>query len=108
MVVSKRRPGSTSIVRSGCDEKCALPSGVGNLPSRGGFGRARSCILLFMRGGPGQHDTWDLKPSYEAHPERLMLLEVPEVGHTVTDRMWGEGIKWLVRYLMDQPIGRSP
>src|SRR4029077_4816725 len=34
--------------------------------SRGGFGRARSCILLFMAGGPGQLDTWDLKPGAPA------------------------------------------
>src|SRR6476661_1904728 len=34
--------------------------------SRGGFGRAKSCILLFMRGGPGQLDTWDLKPDAPA------------------------------------------
>ena len=26
------------------------------------FGRARSCILLFMWGGPAQQETWDLKP----------------------------------------------
>jgi hypothetical protein len=26
------------------------------------FGRAKSCILLFMWGGPSQLDTWDLKP----------------------------------------------
>ena len=26
------------------------------------FGRAKACIFLFMWGGPGQHDTWDLKP----------------------------------------------
>lgn len=26
------------------------------------FGRAKSCIFLFMWGGPAQHDTWDLKP----------------------------------------------
>ena len=31
--------------------------------SRGGsFGRAKSCILLFMWGGPAHQDTWDLKP----------------------------------------------
>jgi hypothetical protein len=28
----------------------------------GSFGRARSCILLFMWGGPAQQETWDLKP----------------------------------------------
>lgn len=27
-----------------------------------GFGRARQCILLFLTGGPSQHDTWDPKP----------------------------------------------
>ena len=27
------------------------------------FGRAKSCILLFMWGGPAHQDTWDLKPS---------------------------------------------
>jgi hypothetical protein len=27
-----------------------------------GFGRARSCILIFMWGGPSQLDTWDPKP----------------------------------------------
>ena len=28
----------------------------------GGFGRAKSCILVFMWGGPSQLDTWDPKP----------------------------------------------
>jgi dienelactone hydrolase len=49
----------------------------------------------------------DLRPSYGAHPERLALLEEPEVGHVVTDRMWDEGIGWLVRHLLEQPV-RSP
>src|SRR5262245_6450779 len=26
------------------------------------FGQAKSCILLFMWGGPAQQETWDLKP----------------------------------------------
>jgi hypothetical protein len=34
---------------------------------QGGFGKARSCILLFMWGGPAHQDTWDLKP--QAPPE---------------------------------------
>lgn len=29
----------------------------------GSFGRAKSCILLFMWGGPAHQDTWDLKPN---------------------------------------------
>jgi hypothetical protein len=28
----------------------------------GGFGRAKSCIVLFLSGGPPQHETWDPKP----------------------------------------------
>lgn len=27
-----------------------------------GFGKAKSCILLYMFGGPPQHETWDPKP----------------------------------------------
>ncbi len=30
--------------------------------SADGFGRAKSCLLVFMWGGPSQLDTWDLKP----------------------------------------------
>ena len=32
-------------------------------PGPSGFGRARSCILIFQWGGPSHLDTWDLKPS---------------------------------------------
>lgn len=46
----------------------------------------------------------DLQPSYKAHPDRLMLLEDPKTGHAVTDRMWNEGIKWLIRHLVEKPI----
>lgn len=34
--------------------------------SGGSFGKAKSCILLFMWGGPAQQDTWDLKPDAPA------------------------------------------
>jgi hypothetical protein len=27
-----------------------------------GFGRAKRCLLLFLTGGPPQHETWDMKP----------------------------------------------
>lgn len=30
------------------------------------FGRAKSCLLLFMWGGPAHQDTWDLKPQAPA------------------------------------------
>src|SRR6478735_92253 len=38
----------------------------GATPAGGGFGRAKSCILLFMGGGPPQMDTFDLKPDAPA------------------------------------------
>src|SRR5262245_35725782 len=34
--------------------------------ARDGFGRAKRCLLLFLTGGPPQHDTWDLKPDTPA------------------------------------------
>src|SRR5262245_27655033 len=36
-------------------------------PTLGGLGRAKSCIVLFLMGGPPQHSTWDPKP--DAPPE---------------------------------------
>src|SRR5262245_30905797 len=30
------------------------------------FGRAKRCLLLFLTGGPPQHDTWDPKPDAPA------------------------------------------
>ncbi len=41
----------------------ALAEGSGPAANRPpGFGRARSCILLFMFGAPAHQDIWDLKP----------------------------------------------
>jgi hypothetical protein len=31
-------------------------------PTAASFGRAKACILLFLLGGPPQHETWDPKP----------------------------------------------
>ena len=36
------------------------------MTSTASFGRARSCILLFLMGGPPQHSTWDPKPDAPA------------------------------------------
>jgi dienelactone hydrolase len=46
----------------------------------------------------------DLRPSYEAHPDRLALLEEPKTGHSVTERMWSEGTQWLIRHLVEKPV----
>jgi hypothetical protein len=37
-----------------------------NKPTAPGFGKARRCILLFLTGGPPQHDTFDPKPDAPA------------------------------------------
>lgn len=37
-----------------------------NGPRSSTFGRAKSCILLFMWGGPSQLETWDMKPDAPA------------------------------------------
>jgi pimeloyl-ACP methyl ester carboxylesterase len=46
----------------------------------------------------------DLQPSYKAHPDRLKLLEEPKTGHSVTDRMWDQGIQWFVHHLVEKPL----
>jgi hypothetical protein len=38
----------------------------GSMANISSFGRARSCILLFLMGGPPQHSTWDPKPDAPA------------------------------------------
>jgi len=45
-----------------------LPTLLGARPATaaGTFGRARSCILLYMVGGPPQHETFDPKPEASA------------------------------------------
>src|SRR3954470_7047321 len=35
-------------------------------PADSSFGRAKSCIVLFLMGGPPQHSTWDPKPDAPA------------------------------------------
>jgi dienelactone hydrolase len=49
----------------------------------------------------------DLRQSYKGHPDRLLLLEEPRTGHEVTERMWEEGTRWLLRHLVERPF-RSP
>ncbi len=40
--------------------------GAGAAPRSGTFGRARSCLVLYLVGGPPQHETWDPKPDASA------------------------------------------
>ena len=43
-----------------------LAAGIPTEAQGSGFGRAKSCILLFMWGGPAHQDTWDMKPDAPA------------------------------------------
>lgn len=49
----------------------------------------------------------DLRPSYEAYPGRLELLQEPKTGHTVTQRMWTEASRWLVLHLLEKPAAKQ-
>ena len=44
----------------------ARSASIPSIGSNPGLGRARSCILIFMWGGPSQLDTWDPKPDAPA------------------------------------------
>lgn len=76
---SQFQPGCRDLRRSGVTRRHALevgalalaglsfPSYLGNKAVakpliRNGFGRAKSCILIFQWGGPSHLDTWDPKP----------------------------------------------
>jgi hypothetical protein len=57
-------------------------------PSADGFGRAKSCILLFMGGGPSQLATFDLKPDAPAEVRgdfRPVPTDVP--GIQISDHL---------------------
>lgn len=52
-------------------------------PARGGFGRARACIVVYNYGGPSHLDTFDLKPDAPAEIRgefRPMATSVPGVA----------------------------
>ena len=72
-ISSRRGPvARREVLRVGGLTACGL--GMGELPGVGGMttgsgtrsGRAKSCILLFLMGGPPQHSTWDPKPDAPA------------------------------------------
>jgi hypothetical protein len=59
-----------TIVRAGAAglAGAAVPGwlAAGERGAGGSFGRARRCVLLFLHGGPPQHETWDPKPDAPA------------------------------------------
>ncbi len=58
------RAGALGVFGLGLTDLLAATEQTG---TGGSFGRAKSCIVVFMWGGPSQLDTWDPKP--EAPPE---------------------------------------
>ncbi len=54
--------GLLGLSLGGLLESRASGAGVGKGARSASFGRAKSCIILFLAGGPPQHDTFDPKP----------------------------------------------
>lgn len=51
--------GCLGLSLPGLWQRQAMTAEIGKVAS---FGRAKSCIILFLAGGPPQHETWDPKP----------------------------------------------
>jgi hypothetical protein len=67
--ISRRRAlcaGSVGLLGLSLPQLLAARSAASPSPSDRSFGRAKSCILLFMWGGPAHQDTWDMKPDQPA------------------------------------------
>src|SRR5262245_47290945 len=61
------RLGGLSLLGLSLPDLIRARRAVAAVPKReGSFGRAKSCILLFMWGGPAHQDTWDPKPDAPA------------------------------------------
>ncbi len=61
------RAGAISLFGLSWPQLLASRGEAGSATTAGAsFGRAKSCILLFMWGGPSHQDTWDLKPDAPA------------------------------------------
>ncbi|MCC6510862.1 MAG: DUF1501 domain-containing protein [Pirellulaceae bacterium] len=56
------RIGGLSAFGLGLDNYLAVRSSAADAGLASSFGRAKACIVLFMLGGPPQHETWDPKP----------------------------------------------
>lgn len=80
------RVGGLGLLGAGVDLP-ALARAAASGPGAGSFGRAKSCIVLFLMGGPPQHSTWDPKPdapeqvrgAFDAIPTRVPGLGLSEL-----------------------------
>jgi hypothetical protein len=57
------RAGGLSLFGLGLADYFRLTAGAASRTPAKGFGRAKSCILLFLYGSPSQLETFDMKPS---------------------------------------------
>ncbi|MES1204823.1 MAG: DUF1501 domain-containing protein [Pseudomonadota bacterium] len=83
---SRRSPSRRALLRLGATAAWAgvtVPRFVASAPAAGAApraGRARSCILLYMEGGPSQLDTFDPKPGRPTGgPWRAIESSVPGI-----------------------------
>lgn len=67
------------------------------------FGQAKSCVVLFLFGGPGQQDLWDLKPSAPAE----VRGEFSPISTSVAGIQIGERLPCLSRVADKYTIVRS-
>ncbi|MFM8220908.1 MAG: DUF1501 domain-containing protein, partial [Planctomycetaceae bacterium] len=63
------RRSAPQVSRAGADDRAGAAGLTGALATERrvgadaiGFGRAKSCVVLFLMGGAPQHSTWDPKP----------------------------------------------
>jgi hypothetical protein len=85
-------PGRREVLRVGGLSLAglSLPGLLAARPARAGatFGRARSCILLYMVGGPPQHETFDPKPEASADVRGAFgAISTPVAGLQVGELM---------------------
>lgn len=81
------RVGGLGLAGLTLDSLLQAPAAADRAGAGRSFGKARSCILLYMSGGPPQHETWDPKPEasaeirgpYRAIPTTVDGLQVGEL-----------------------------
>lgn len=79
------------------------PAGASPLSAGGTFGRARSCIVLFLFGAPAHQDVWDLKPEAPAD----VRGEFQPIATSVPGIFFGEHVPRIARTAHRLAVVRS-
>jgi hypothetical protein len=80
-----------------------LPRQAEAATAESSFGRAKSCILIFLYGSPPQHETFDPKPEAPADIQG----EMKAIGTSVTGCLIGEGLPRVAKVVDKITIARS-